>query len=129
MSPSFQGAFDALKIRLAFIKNVAAVFRPSAARRRKIRHDRFAVIRRDNSPRLLHRHRPHLRLDRDAFIHLRIDGRDHIETLRPISPDIGYRVGPSRHRLRLLSLDRGQAELRRHYTQKIILKRDDVDHS
>src|SRR5688500_15400979 len=105
MTMSLERAFDTAKVGLIRIENILDVLGSAAAGRSEVRHDRFTLICRDHPARLAYRLRSHLRLDRDALINLRPNGRYHIEALSAVRVRVCYGISASGDRLRLLRFE------------------------
>ena len=105
----FQRTFDAAQIWLGMVKNVLGILRPATASRCEISHYRLALICCDDAPCLADRSSPHRRFDRNAFVHLRVNRRHHVEALVAVSVLIRDRVRSCCDGLRLLSFQLRQA--------------------
>ena len=105
MTATFERTFHAAQVRFVKLENVFRVFGSSAARRCVERVDRFALIGGDNSFCFQNGSRAHSGFGGNAFVNLRTDGRQHIETLLGKTVDIGDGISSCGDRLRFLRFD------------------------
>ena len=112
----------------AWSKMFSRVLGSAAASRCEISHYRLAVICRNHAARLANGLRAHRRLDRNAFVNLRLDGRHHVETLVAIGVRYSRpRRSAPRRPAPFAPRAAASPSSRRNDAEQIIFERHDVD--